>query len=97
MKSAHRLEFYTDDGGKPWACFAWGNVDPSTLTRERIEEAAKYPVCHNPDDTGPDCGSIEAKAKFIKLDDDPPTDDLTYFFCRETDPGSIPITFVHFQ
>ena len=97
MNTAHRLEFFTTDDGEPWACFAWGDVPPEIITRERILEAAEYYAGLEGDDL--DLKELAVQAMWIQKqeDDSGPDFDELWRFCAEGDPGAEHITGVRFQ
>jgi len=91
MNTAHRLEFFTDDDGNPWACFAWGEVPPETITRERIAEAADY--YEGFVETELDLDNFTVQAMWIQNG----SDEETWVFCDADAPGAERITGVRFS
>lgn len=96
MKTGHRLEFFTDEDGSPWACFAWGAVPPETITRERILEAADYHAGLK--DTDLDLDDLDVSGFWIRTGEpEGDYDGATYYACRAGDEGAIRVTGVRFQ
>lgn len=95
MKTAHRLEFFTDGDGEPWACFAWGEVPPETITRERIEAAAEYYAGISPDDLCLDAFTVST----FWIRSEGPSEEFEERWCRcaEIDDNAIQVTGVQFQ
>ncbi len=95
MKTAHRLEFFTDADGEPWACFAWGAVPPETITRERIEAAADYYAGIPAHDLCLDAFTV---GTFWIRDLGPsPEFDARWVRCSEADDGAQRVTGVQLQ
>lgn len=95
MNTAHRLEFFTDADGEPWACFAWGDVPPETITRDRIEAAAKYYAGIAPDDL---CLEAFTVSTFWIRDLGPSADfDAMWDLCEAGAAGTVQVTGVRFQ
>lgn len=49
-RTAHYLQFFTDENDEPLICFAWGDIPPELITKERIIEAAYYWAAIEPED-----------------------------------------------
>jgi len=97
MNTAHRLEFFTDLDGYPWACFAWGDVPPATISRERIAEAAEY--YHGLDEDALALDEFTVETMWIRAveDDSGPDFDGCWRFCKADAEGATRITGVRFQ
>ncbi|MGA0615349.1 hypothetical protein [Paracoccus sp. KR1-242] len=97
MNTAHRLEFFTDVEGYPWACFAWGDVPPESITRERIAEAAAYYHCLDEEALALEEFQVRSLWICAVQDDYGPTQEGSWKFCRADEDGAQRITGVRFQ
>ncbi len=95
MNTAHRLEFFTDVDGAPWACFAWGDVPPATITRERIVEAAEYYAGYTEDDL--DLDDFEVTRFWIRTNESSAEFDEMWCRCQAEDDRAVLVTGVQFQ
>ncbi len=95
MNTAHRLEFFTDADGEPWACFAWGDVRPETITRERILEAAAYYAGYSEDDLPLE--DFEVTRFWIRNSGSSAEFDEMWCRCLAEDDRAVLVTGVQFQ
>lgn len=95
MKTAHRLEFFTDEDGDPWACFAWGDLPPETITPERICEAAAYYAGFATDDLCLE--GLPVQVFWIRDLGTEADAEYAWHFCRSGDAGALQVTGVRFQ
>lgn len=98
MSTAHRLEFFLNADGEPWACFAWGHVPTETITRERILEAADYYAGLAEDDLeGLDLDPNAVRHFWLRKGEANGDDDEFWYRCLAEDDRAEPVTGVQFQ
>lgn len=96
MNTAHRLEFFTNADGEPWACFAWGDVPLAAITAPRIQEAAQYYAVGDLSDE--DLAGVAVAQFWIRQSSE--TDhfqDPMWDVCGAHDDGATLVTGVRFQ